>query len=139
MELYFIIWNHIPYIPQFLPPVNGNSPEVFCVLLQPAMSCFNRRKMIKLYQTNSNFAGAKWPSARCPCGAPGTEKDFRRSIRLGIPMSPGMSSMSDEADTLDWSHLHNLKGTCKNSFSVPGVPHGQRAEGHLAPAKFEFV
>jgi hypothetical protein len=54
--------------------------------------------------------------ARCPCGAPGAEKDFRRSIRLGIPMSPKTSSVSDEADALDWSHLHNLKGICENPF-----------------------
>ncbi|RHP91303.1 hypothetical protein DXA36_04920 [Eisenbergiella sp. OF01-20] len=54
-------------------------------------------------------------------------------------MSPGASNVSDEADTFDWSHLHGLKGTCENSFSVPGEGRRQRAEGRLAPAKFEFI
>ena len=87
----------------------------------------------------SNFAVAKWPSARCPRGASGMGKDFRRAIRLDIPMSPGASSVSDEADTLDWSHLHRLKRTFENSFSVPATPCRQPAEGHSATAKFEFI
>ena len=49
----------------------------------------------------SNFAGAKWPSARWQSGVPGMEKDIRQSIRPDIPMSPKASSVSDEADTLD--------------------------------------
>ena len=36
----------------------------------------------------SNFAGAKWPSARWQSVVPGTEKDIRQSIRPDIPMSP---------------------------------------------------
>ncbi|BDF43463.1 hypothetical protein CE91St56_05860 [Lachnospiraceae bacterium] len=47
--------------------------------------------------------------------------------------------MSGEADTLDRSYLHGLKGTGENSFSVPGIPLWQRADGHLAPAKSESV
>ena len=76
---------------------------------------------------------------RCLCGVPGAEKDFRRSVRPDIPMSPRASSVSVEADTLDWSHLHGLKSTFENSFSAPGTPHRQRAEGHLTPAKFEYI
>ncbi|MFR2480210.1 hypothetical protein, partial [Eisenbergiella sp.] len=45
--------------------------------------------------------------------------------------------VSDEADTIDWSHLHRLKGACENSFSVPGTPHRQPAESHSASAEFE--
>ena len=87
----------------------------------------------------SNFAGAKWPSARWQSGVPGTEKDIRQSIRPDIPMSPKASSVSDEADTLDRSHLHGLRGAGEHSFSVPGTPLCQRAEGHFAPAKFECI
>ncbi|BDF48275.1 hypothetical protein CE91St56_53980 [Lachnospiraceae bacterium] len=47
--------------------------------------------------------------------------------------------MSDEADTLDRSHLHGLKGAGEHSFSVPGTPLCQQAEGHFAPAKFELL
>ncbi|GKH39214.1 hypothetical protein CE91St57_01880 [Lachnospiraceae bacterium] len=88
---------------------------------------------------NSNFAVAEWPSAGCLRGVAGTEKDFHRSVSLDIPMSPGTSSVSDEANTLDWSHLHSLKGTCENSFSVPATPRRQPAEGHSATAKFELI
>ena len=54
-------------------------------------------------------------------------------------MSPKASSVSDEADTLDRSPLHGLKGSGEHSFSVPGTPLCQRAEGHFVPAKFELV
>ena len=86
---------------------------------------------------DANFAGAKWPSARCLYDPPESEKDFRRSVRLDIPMSPGTSIVSDESDTIDWSHLHSLKGTCENSFSVPGTPRRQPAQGHSATTKFD--
>ena len=88
---------------------------------------------------NSNFAGAKWPSARWQSGVPGMEKDIRQSIRPDIPMSPKASSVSDEADTLEQSHLQGLKGAEENSFSIPAVRRRQRAEGHFAPAKFAFA
>ena len=93
--------------------------------------------LLCLYILYSNFAGAKWPSARCLRRAAGMEKDFLQSIRPGIPMNPKASSVSDEADTLDRSHLHSLKGAEENSFSIPAARHRQRAEGHFAPAKFE--
>ncbi|BDF47986.1 hypothetical protein CE91St56_51090 [Lachnospiraceae bacterium] len=58
----------------------------------------------------------------CPqSDVPGTEKDIRQSIRPDIPMSPKASSVSDEADALDRSHLHGLKGSGEHSFSVPGT------------------
>ena len=75
----------------------------------------------------------------CLRRAAGMEKDFPQSIRPGIPMSLRTSSVSDEADTLEQSHLQGLKGAEENSFSIPAAPRRQRAEGHLAPAKFDYV
>ena len=69
------------------------------------------------------------PAERRP---PGRERNVRQSVRPDIPMSPNASSMSDEADTLDRSHLHGLKGSGGHSFSVPGdaaLPAGGRPFG----------
>ena len=77
------------------------------------------------------LCGSKWSSAHCLRGASGMEKDSLQSIRPGIPLSPRASSVSGEADTLDRSHLHGLKGTEENSFSIPEAPRRQWAEDHL--------
>ena len=64
------------------------------------------------------------PAEQCPRDK---KRNVRRSIRPDIPMSPKASSMSDEADTLDRSHLHGLKGAggqasyCARIISTAGI------------------
>ena len=49
--------------------------------------------------------------------------------------------MSASPDTLDALGLIGMSGLTewRKSFSVPGIPLWQRADGHLAPAKSESV